>query len=169
MPLRSQLGLVAVALLAFAGGTWMAAAGRRAVPVGTPTAALRAPLVANGTGITTVGGPCDGVTVLDFFASWCSVCERSLPELERSARGVRWVSIGIDASAHDVRRTAARWKLVQPVAHDADGRLRAAYDVRMLPTLVVVAADGSVAGSFAGPVSASELEAAIAEARRAAR
>ena len=163
---RSKLGLALLAVLAFAGGTWMARNARQAVPPGTQTEPIAARLVANGSGDTTVGGPCEGVTVLEFFASWCSVCESTLPELERGAPAdARWVSIGLDQDADAVVKTARAWHLERPVVHDADGALQRAYGIRALPTVIVLAADGTVVESLAGRVTADELADGIARAR----
>ena len=166
MPSRSTVGLALLAVLAFAGGTWMAKNARQAVPPGTETQPIAARVLVNGSGTTTVGGPCEGVTVLEFFASWCSVCESTLPELERGAPAdARWVSIGLDRDADTVVKTAAAWHLEKTVVHDADGALSRAYGVRALPTLIVLAADGTVVESLAGRVSPEELRDGIARAR----
>jgi hypothetical protein len=54
---------------------------------------------------------------------------------------------------------------VQEVEHTADRELHDRYSIEAVPTTLVVDADGVVAASFLGPVTATDLWAAVAEAR----
>lgn len=67
------------------------------------------------------------------------------------------------------------WERTQPLASDAvavqeiryqgDRALHDRYAIEAVPTTLVVDADGVVAASFLGPVTATDLWAAVAEAR----
>jgi len=54
---------------------------------------------------------------------------------------------------------------VQEVEHGADRALHDRYGIEAVPTALVVDADGVVRASFLGPVTATDLWAAVAEAR----
>jgi hypothetical protein len=54
---------------------------------------------------------------------------------------------------------------VQEVEYGADRALHDRYGIDAVPTTLVVGADGVVAASFVGPVTATDLWAAVAEAR----
>lgn len=54
---------------------------------------------------------------------------------------------------------------VQEVEHVADRALHDRYAIEAVPTTLVVDAEGVVAASFLGPVTATDLWAAVAEAR----
>ena len=54
---------------------------------------------------------------------------------------------------------------VQEIEHQADRALHDRYGIEAVPTTLVVDADGVVAASFLGPVTATDLWAAVAEAR----
>jgi thiol-disulfide isomerase/thioredoxin len=142
------------------------AANRGPVEAGQATRALVAPLVANGDGTASVGGPSSGVTVLEFFASWCGSCAVAVPRAERAvlAHGARWFAVSVDDTPEDALAAARRWGLRGSVVHDRGRRLHDAYRVSAVPSLVVLRADGSVAFSARGPVSEAELTRRIEEA-----
>jgi hypothetical protein len=54
---------------------------------------------------------------------------------------------------------------VQRLEHQADRALHDRYSIDAVPTTLVVDGDGVVAASFIGPVTATDLWAAVAEAR----
>jgi len=157
--------------LAVAGGVLLGSAfllirtGPR-VTTGSRSPALTIPLVANGNGNVALTSA-RRVTVVDFFASWCGVCAASVPGLQRTMTrdGVRFIAVSVDDHADAARAVAARWNLVGPVAWDRNRRALDAYGVRALPTLVVTCADGTIAATHVGPVSAATLEAEVERAR----
>jgi len=55
--------------------------------------------------------------------------------------------------------------VVQELEHQADRALHDRYGIEAVPTTLVVDAEGVVAASFLGPVTATDLWAAVAEAR----
>ena len=54
---------------------------------------------------------------------------------------------------------------VQELEHQADRGLHDRYEIDAVPTTLVADADGVVVASFVGPVTATDLWAAVAEAR----
>jgi len=138
--------------------TWLASQGRRQpeLPLGSAAPALRLPRLGGG---TTAVGPVPGsAVVLEFWATWCPPCKRTLPELQALAgrtrgRPVRFVLVNQDESSQtrveDVRELLEALDVRLPVALD-DGRAARAYRVERLPYAVVLDAAGRVAGRWTG-------------------
>lgn len=83
----------------------------------------------------------DGARVLVFWASWCGACKPLLADLkaaesELAGLGARIETVGLDGRAAPVALPAADAAIVEV--------LRARHDVRALPWVVVVDADGKV-------------------------
>ena len=83
----------------------------------------------------------DGITVVDFWASWCGPCRAMAPQFERAA---------------ELRPTYHFAK----VDVDADPGLAARYGIRSIPTLMVLR-DGEPVAAQAGIVGAEQLVEAL--------
>ncbi|MFB6350425.1 MAG: TlpA family protein disulfide reductase, partial [Bradymonadaceae bacterium] len=93
------------------------------------------------------------VVVLDFWATWCKVCERQMPKLKeamnRSEIADRATLVLVNTQEKQanrrkrVRRYLAKRNLEFPTALD-DGSAIRDYRVRGLPTMVVIDAEGTV-------------------------
>lgn len=120
------------------------------------------------------------VVVLDFWATWCPPCQRSLPALQRLHEKYRdderVVIASVNTNSEPGRAGAlAKWMSQRgfdfPVLLETrDRALSTAYAVQSIPTMVVIGADGKVAdvqvGLPAGDVDgiAAHVEAQIRDA-----
>jgi peroxiredoxin len=94
------------------------------------------------------------VLILDFFASWCQPCKRSIPhimELNRKfgKQGLQILGMSLDEDKDELMEFIAPFKLNYPVAL-ANEDLRTEYGLRSLPTLFIINKKGIVVEKFMG-------------------
>jgi thiol-disulfide isomerase/thioredoxin len=82
------------------------------------------------------------VTVVDVWATWCTPCAETAPEVEAlwgdaRSEGVRVVGVATDDDPRLVERSAMRQDLTYPNVVDVAGEVRGWLKVREVPTLVV--------------------------------
>lgn len=112
----------------------------------------------------------EGPVLLDFWATWCRPCERSLPATQKMhaalrAQGLTVIGVSVDGPRNwaRVRPFAARLGLTFPIVVDEDGSLQRRFQVSAVPTTVLLAPDGRVARVHAGwvPGEDDSLTAAV--------
>jgi peroxiredoxin len=111
--------------------------------------------------------------VLDFWASWCAPCVRSLPKLAQTvaaheASEVRLVAVNLQQSRDDAKAALERMGLDIAAALDRDGAVAARYGATAIPYTVVINPQGQVARVFvgAGPDTESQVQAALEESQK---
>ncbi|HVF75866.1 MAG TPA: TlpA disulfide reductase family protein [Acidimicrobiales bacterium] len=120
----------------------------------------------------TVALPAGRPSVVNFFATWCAPCREELPILQRaSARhGSQVAFVGIDVADSRTKATDLLDELGIgfPAGYDPHRKVADAYRLTGMPTTVFVAADGRVAGTVRGPLTAKKLDEWVERLREAA-
>jgi peroxiredoxin/YHS domain-containing protein len=114
------------------------------------------------------------VTLLDFWATWCAPCRKSMPELQAlhekyAARGLSVVGISIDeGGVAKVRKYVESKKFTYPIAVDSNtAPAWDAFRVKAVPAAFLLDRDGKVVAQWTGaPANASELERALEDLLR---
>ena len=110
------------------------------------------------------------VVYLDFWASWCGPCKQSFPymmSLERKygANGLVVVAVNLDQDRSKAQAFLDETASNLPVVYDPAGDLPSKYNVRDMPTSVLIGRDGSVRFTHKGffPKDETTYEQHIAE------
>ncbi len=104
--------------------------------------------------------------VVNFFESWCPICQAEQPDLSQVAREFAGRVGFVGVSNHDTlaagRAYQRRFGISYPLANDASGRTWARWGVPYQPVTVLVDAQGRIAARFDGGATAGTLRAALA-------
>jgi peroxiredoxin len=114
------------------------------------------------------------VVVVDFWATWCGPCVKSLPHLnklyeDKKDAGLKVFAISVDQEKDKVPPFIAAKKLTLTVLLDNDEQKAAEkYGVQGIPQTVVIGKDGTVKKVFVGfgPGSEDQLRKVVEEAMK---
>jgi peroxiredoxin len=162
MTLRTTGNRIRIALLAlaFAGGIGARAQGEPKLL----SRGVQAPdfsVDADGGGTLSLSSQRGKVVVLDFWATWCPPCQRSMPHLESVAKAVASQNVAIlgicvwdQRSAYDSWMQKHRDSFTFKFGYDPAGRtaanLAARFNVSGIPTTYIIDAQGRVADTIVG-------------------
>jgi thiol-disulfide isomerase/thioredoxin len=107
--------------------------------------------------------------VVNFWATWCAPCLKEMPELsalDAMRENIEVVGLAYeDIEAADMRAFLKKHPVVYPIAIiDVYSPPADFATPRGLPMTYLIAPDGKVARQFLGPVTAKDIEGAIAAA-----
>jgi thiol-disulfide isomerase/thioredoxin len=122
-------------------------------------------------GSTFLMGAAGKPTVLAFLSPWCeSYLAESRPQLAANCRGareqlqaraadpgIRWIGVasGLWASAEDLIGYRDQYHVTIPLTLDASGRLFREFDVRSVPTLLLIDSQGRIVRRVSGAAAGS--------------
>lgn len=109
------------------------------------------------------------LTILDFWATWCQPCRKTMRELQRrhaaGGEGPRIVGVSIDEGEDalaKVRKAVKKQRIAYPIfLDDQESPAWAALRVRAVPTMMLVDRDGRVVWRYTGPDGDERLEEAL--------
>jgi len=97
-----------------------------------------------------------GKTVwLDFWASWCGPCKQSFPWMNSlqqrfAAQGLQVLAVNVDSNSADAQRFLAEHPAQFAVSFDPSGQGPKAYQIKGMPTSVLIGPDGRVLWQHSG-------------------
>lgn len=114
------------------------------------------------------------VVLLDFWATWCTPCLKSMPELEAihrryADRGFAVVGVSIDEGGPaKVKKFVAAKKITYPIAMDSKKNSAwESFRVKAVPAAYLLDREGRIVAQWTGAaVSGAQLEAKLAELLR---
>ena len=113
------------------------------------------------------------VVMLDFWGTWCPPCVASVPELrnlyKRYSKDSSFVLIGVSADYEDGvwRDFTAKNQMLWPQYRDRDRRIANVFNIRALPTYIIIDHEGILRFQSSG-YGAANLDAAVKKYIKAA-
>jgi thiol-disulfide isomerase/thioredoxin len=110
------------------------------------------------------------IIVLDFWATWCGPCLKTMPLVDEIVREfpdqkIRLIAVNMEEQPAEIKSTLERHGLNPSVVLDIDGVVAARYSVTSIPQTVIIDREGNVARLFVGggPKIAEPLRQALEE------
>ena len=106
------------------------------------------------------------ITVINFFASWCTPCRQEAADLEQAwrqygDREVQFYGIAYKDAASRAREFLEEFDVSFPSGEDPGNRTARAYGVTGVPETLVVDAQGQLVKHFLGPITQEQLSAEL--------
>ncbi len=99
------------------------------------------------------------IVILDFWASWCAPCKKSLPELHRIAKkytgDLEVLAVTIDDDKDNAIRFVSQNNIELIIPFDAKKEVAGLYDIAAMPSLFVIDRGGVVRAEYSGYTEAN--------------
>lgn len=138
----------------------------QAVDVGAPAPAVAFKPLGDSTVPPTLAALKGQVVYVDFWASWCTPCLRSMPALrtlygKHKDQGFVVVGVNKDVSLAEAERFLRRFPVSFPLVTDSDDAVAKAFDVKTMPSGYLIDRTGTVRQVLRG--FTAETETALAK------
>ncbi len=95
------------------------------------------------------------VVVLDFWASWCGPCMKTMPEVDRvvkeiGGKDVELIAVNLQEGKERINTAVARMAIAATVLMDVDGEVAQQYEANAIPQTVIIDRNGIVTHLFVG-------------------
>ena len=106
------------------------------------------------------------VVVLNFWGSWCTVCQQEAPALAVAARqlkpsGVQFVGVDVEDNTASAKAYMQHYGMAYPSLNDPGDLIAAEFNqlipISALPSTLVISPDGKIAGRVIGAASVEDL------------
>ena len=104
----------------------------------------------------------DQYVLYEIWARWCQPCLENLESYQKNIEkfkeaDVKLVGVSVDATLNDPRDLARKRKITFPIIYDKDRLLGKSWDIRGIPTSLLVNPQGVVVLKIEGAISFSDL------------
>ncbi len=100
-------------------------------------------------------------TVVNFFASWCSPCIAEMPDFEAVSRSlgdnVQFFGLAVNDRPEDAQAIVDQTGITYDWSRDIRGDIANAAGIPSLPATLLIAPDGTIAGSHIGALDQAGL------------
>ncbi|TLX73972.1 TlpA family protein disulfide reductase [Labilibacter sediminis] len=105
------------------------------------------------------------LTIIDFWASWCKPCIKSMPLIEKiynefKTDGVNVIGFNVDGprSVSKVKPIISSLNISYPIILDTESKIMRDLNIEVLPSLLIVDTKGKVLYRHEGYVKGDEIE-----------
>lgn len=100
---------------------------------------------------------------VNFWGTWCKPCEKEFPLMEKQYQvykdqGVQILAVNIAQSDYEVQQFAEQRNLTFPIVIDKNKSVMEAYNIRPLPTTLLVNAEGKIVKIITGEMSEEDIK-----------
>lgn len=107
---------------------------------------------------------------LNFWGTWCAPCVKEMPAMDRQyqefeEQGVQVLAVNIAQSDFEVQSFVDRFGLSFPVVIDKSRSVMNAYNIRPLPTTILVNPQGEIERIVTGEMTEEDIQGFMEEIR----
>lgn len=99
---------------------------------------------------------------LNFWGTWCKPCAKEMPAMDRQyeiykEQGVQVLAVNIAQSDFEVQRFASQYGLNFPIVIDKTKSVMEAYNIKPLPTTLLINPDGEIEQIIRGEMTEQDI------------